>query len=293
MWGKLFGTVLGFFLGGPLGAVLGLVIGHLRDSGAFVGWNALETSGARLWDSNDRPTRRLTSSEVSLEAITILGAKIAKSDGRVSEAEVRAFRHAFEIPDLLTKPVGALFDRARASVEGYEPYALRLAQLYIFDRIVLEVIVCGLFDVALADRGTLTQTQLYHLSRIATLFGFDDEDFMRLAALSGIRLSATHARQSFYGYGNTGGAHAHDWQRQHRGAAQASAQIPDPWQVLGLPPESDAKVIKRTYRALVRQYHPDQVAAQGGSAAQIDAATERLKQLNIAYAEVCRIKNIS
>lgn len=50
----------------------------------------------------------------------------------------------------------------------------------------------------------------------------------------------------------------------------------DYYEILGIVPEADAQLIKRTYRQLARQYHPD---LNPGN----QAAEERFKQLNEAY----------
>ena len=50
----------------------------------------------------------------------------------------------------------------------------------------------------------------------------------------------------------------------------------DYYEILGIVPEADAQLIKRTYRQLARQYHPD---LNPGN----QSAEERFKQLNEAY----------
>ena len=56
--------------------------------------------------------------------------------------------------------------------------------------------------------------------------------------------------------------------------------------LLGVSETSSAEQVKRAYRKLVSQNHPDKLAGQGASQAQLRAATERTRELHSAYAKV-------
>lgn len=66
-------------------------------------------------------------------------------------------------------------------------------------------------------------------------------------------------------------------------AEKESDEIVDPWQVLGVPRGSGPEAIKAAHRRLVREHHPDRLAAQGLPQEFIDGATRRLARINVAY----------
>ncbi len=75
-------------------------------------------------------------------------------------------------------------------------------------------------------------------------------------------------------------------QNQQRGQSSTqnnnlSADEAWAYKTLGLSPNASEKEIKKTYRTLVQQYHPDKQI--GASDEQIKYATERIKDINRAY----------
>ncbi|MBB6342561.1 DnaJ like chaperone protein [Pseudomonas fluvialis] len=56
--------------------------------------------------------------------------------------------------------------------------------------------------------------------------------------------------------------------------------------LLGVSEASSAEQVKRAYRKLLSLNHPDKLAGQGASQAQLRAATERTRELHSAYAKV-------
>ena len=54
-------------------------------------------------------------------AVIVLGAKMAKADGRVTRDEVAVFRRIFHIPPAEMKEVGKLFNAAAEDATGFEP----------------------------------------------------------------------------------------------------------------------------------------------------------------------------
>jgi len=53
--------------------------------------------------------------------------------------------------------------------------------------------------------------------------------------------------------------------------------------VLGVHPNDDFNTIKKTYRNLVREYHPDIMVSQEKDAAYIEEATVKMQEINQAY----------
>ncbi|NDH26120.1 MAG: molecular chaperone DjiA, partial [Rhodobacteraceae bacterium] len=60
-------------------------------------------------------------------------------------------------------------------------------------------------------------------------------------------------------------------------------QPPDPYEVLGVTPDQSLDEIKRVWRKLVRESHPDQMIARGVPAEAVKLAEKRLIWLNEAF----------
>jgi len=181
-------------------------------------------------------------------AVIVLSAKMAKADGRVNRAEVDAFKQVFHIPPEEMKNVGRLFDEAKQDAKGFEPYAEQIAMMFAHEPAVMEELVGGLFHIAKAD-GAVHPNELRFLRKTALIFGFTERQFERLKTI-------------------------------HLGAASETA---DPYQVLGISRRASAQEIKKAYRKLIRENHPDAVIAKGMPQEFIEVANEKMAAINAAY----------
>ena len=103
IWGKLIGV--GFAVGGPIGALLGALGGHLVDKAR----RAQQLENAANKDPQDpRDAMGLKSATFTLGVI-VLGAKMAKADGRVTRDEIDTFQRVFRIPPNEAAAVARLF----------------------------------------------------------------------------------------------------------------------------------------------------------------------------------------
>ncbi len=181
-------------------------------------------------------------------AMIALSAKMAKADGVVTGDEELAFLEIFSIPDGEERNVARLFNLAKQDIAGFETYAARLAGLFPGDREIRKDILDGLFHIAKAD-GVLHDSEVAYLRRIAEIFELDDFAFRQMLA--------RHARAEC-----------------------------DPYLVLGIEPTADDETVKRHYRTLVKETHPDRLIARGVPEEFVKIASERLAALNAAYAQI-------
>ena len=181
--------------------------------------------------------------------VIALGAKMAKADGQVTADEVQAFKEVFRIPPEEMKNVARVFDLARKDARGYEVYAQQIAGLFKENPRVLEDLVDGLFHIAKADK-TMHPAELEYLVKVSSIFGFDANDFARI-------------------------------KESHLGPDQA-----DPYQVLGVARDATDVDIKRVYRQLVRENHPDALIAQGVPEEFVQIANDKLAAINVAYDQI-------
>jgi DnaJ like chaperone protein len=262
IWGKVVGGVLGLAIGGPVGAVVGMIMGHAHDVRRESG----ESPWAHLSSSYTTFNGTMQQSVFTMGVI-VLGAKMAKADGRVTPAEIAAFKRVFQVAPAQEAKVGQLFDKARQSAEGYEPYAFQLAQTFRNNPVVLEEILTGLFIIAAADSAGLSYAEARFLKSVGFIFNFDGNDFARIAARSGVRLPS----------GN---------------APKQPAAPDESYAILGIKESTSNEQIKIAYRALIIRHHPDKLVAQGMPPEFIATANEKMKRINAAYDTVCRMRGI-
>ena len=64
--------------------------------------------------------------------------------------------------------------------------------------------------------------------------------------------------------------------------------LADPYTILGIEPNASEEEIKRTWRALIQENHPDRAMARGLPQEFVDLATEKLATINDAYDRISR-----
>ena len=184
-------------------------------------------------------------------AVTALGAKLAKADGRADGGEFAAFAEVFQ-PDLESQAdVRRLYDLARQTTHGFESYARRLAKRYRACPQLLEDVLDGLFHIAASD-GAITFDELDYLEQVSSLFGLSPLTFRRIKAI-------------------------------HLGLA-----ADDPYAVLGVPADAPDDVVHSAWRSALLEVHPDRVLARGLPAEYVEVAQTKAAAINAAYDAVNR-----
>lgn len=195
-----------------------------------------------LGQAHDAPPEKSMAFTIGMIA---LGAKMAKADGLVTEAEVKAFSEVFHVPEKDRPAVERVFNLAKQDVAGFESYASQVAELFTLKSSVLESVLDGLFHIAKAD-GIIHENELLYLESVAEIFGFVNSDFAR------IRSRHVSLRD-------------------------------DPYELLGIVPGTSFVEIKKRYKSLVRELHPDKQIAAGVPVEMVKLATDRLSKINAAY----------
>lgn len=182
-------------------------------------------------------------------AVVGLGAKLAAADGVVSDDEVMVFARVFRAAPEDAPAVRRVFNLARQTVRGYEAYARRIGRKYRNRPCLLESVLDGLFEIALAD-GVVREEELDYLHTVSKAFGFDEATFRRIKA-------------------------------SHIGADRE-----DPYHILGVPYDAEFSDIRRVYRRLMADNHPDRVVANGAPREFEQAAQIKAAAITSAYARI-------
>lgn len=178
-----------------------------------------------------------------------LSAKMAKADGVVTNDEIDAFRDLVEFPQDEAANVARLYNLAKQDVAGFDAYARKISKLFEGETAILEDILDGLFHIAMAD-GVLHDREGAYLEIVAGEFGMGDIEYRRV-----------RARHVFEG------------------------EL-DPYVVLGVDADLPFLEVRRIYRKLVAENHPDRLVARGVPQEFIKIATDRLAAINAAFDQI-------
>ena len=233
---------LGKILGGGIGLMVGGPIGAVL--GAVIGHHTLDKgNGIQFSPLESRQSLYFTA------VFSMLG-KLAKADGRVSQYEIdtieQVMRNNFRLTPEARGFAIKIFNAAKDSTNSFEDYARQLRQVFGHSPEVLASVVELLMVVAHAD-GQLHPEEERMIRSAVNIFGIEE---------------AFRAIQSRFG------------------------GVPDDieryYEVLGCKRGDSLEVVKRKYRKLAMEYHPDRMQAKGMSPEFAAAAEEKFKEIQQA-----------
>lgn len=260
--GKILGALIGFLAGGPIVAALGAVVGHFFDQ-ALKGLVTEDENGEFTPNNQAEAPRGVSPTEFSRTLFTMAGV-LAKADGRVCEAEIMQAQHLFSHLELNATQRKQAIDWFKAGSKDDSNWQDELSALS--DSMgpqseLREVFLSFLISIALADQELHVKEQVL-LNQVANLLGYSDADFAKL-------LASVQAQQRF--------------EQQEAGVEPGQSELDLAYQALGVSSEDSPQEIKRAYRRLMSQYHPDKLIAQGVPEAMLKMATEKAQEIQAAY----------
>lgn len=233
---------LGKILGGGLGLMMGGPIGAVL--GAVIGHHTLDKGGGIHFSPlESRQSMYFTA------VFSMLG-KLAKADGRVSQYEIdtieRVMRENFRLTPEARKFAIRIFNAAKESTNSFEDYARQLRQVFGHSPEVLASVVELLMIVAYADGGL-----------------HPEEERMIRSAVD-----------------------IFDVHNQYQQIKSRFGGVPDDigryYEILGCKRGDSMEVVKRKYRKLAMEYHPDRIQAKGMSPEFAAAAEKKFKEIQNA-----------
>lgn len=251
-WGKLLGGTLGFIMGGPLGALLGASVGHSFDRGLDGMARGEIPAGAQQ--------------RVQLAFFTatfaVMG-RVAKADGRVSPDEIafaRAVMAQMMLDEQQKKLAIELFTQGKQTdfdLQGVlEQFRRECHRRHTLMQMFLEIQL----QAAYAD-GVLDEAERVLLLQVFELLGFSRHEFEHLESIV-----------------RAGG--------RRGGAAEAPHSPEEDYRVLDVSPQASDAEVKRSYRRLMSQHHPDKLVAKGLPEEMIKLANEKTQQIRKAYERI-------
>ena len=243
----IIGALLGAIFGGVRGLLLGGLIGYAAGivlQRVFIG--SLRVAQSQLIDST----------------FAVMGA-LCKADNVVSRDEIRAVEQMFDMLKLHGEPraqAKAAFNRGKQMDFDLDAAVDTFARISRGRGVLLQFFL-QLQCMAVAADGRIDPAERTMLVRIARRLGLSEADVSQLEAM--LRSGA-------------GGPSA-------AGRAQSKDRLADAYAALGVTPQASGADIKRAYRKLISQNHPDKLAARGLPESMRAVAEERSRELNSAY----------
>ncbi|TNF99339.1 MAG: co-chaperone DjlA [Gammaproteobacteria bacterium] len=267
-WGKVVGGTFGYILlGGPLGALLGAALGHQFDKG-FEGLNADASLSAA--DMENIQAAFFTAT------FSIMG-YLAKADGRVSEDEIAMAERVMQQMQLDASQRNTaiqLFNEGKHSGFPLDDALRQFRKVAHRRKNLLQMFLEIQVYAAFAD-GMLHESEDRLLQHIFRMLGFSRFDYEAIAG----RVQAE----------------MHLGARQQRGAGTTGASTiseSDAYAVLGVNKNVTDAEVKKAYRRLMNQHHPDKLVSKGMPEEMIEMATEKTHKIRAAYDRVKEMRGM-
>lgn len=273
--GKVIGGIVGLIAADAPGAVLGAILGHGFDHGL----RTLRRNG-----SLSRRERERVQTAFRAVTFSTMG-HVAKADGRVSEAEIATAEAAMKrLRFSAEKRRQAIADFKR----GKAPDFVLAEALGAFWRdcrgntSLLEMFLRFQLQAAYAD-GPPAPAQRQLLNQVRRALRIPEADFNQLELL-------TRAERAKQADKDGGGREKKKSRRSRAQGDPMELTLAQSYALLGVKPGDSDLVIKRAYRRLRGQHHPDKLVAQGLPEEMLKLATEKTQQIRQAYERIQRAR---
>lgn len=246
------------FLGTVIGATIGMFLGGPLGAIAGAAFGSMASSG-KSDKYSARYGQRMSSTEHAQVTFYVgvfsMLAKLAQVDGEVSDAE-RAKIEEFMAQDLrLDEPTKQsarrIFDTALSSRETFHSIANQFYREFRYQPQFFELMIDIMIRVSTADSRGLTP----------------QEETIIIDAVHIFRISETRYQQL---------------KSRH---VQHTANY---YSVLGCSPADGDDAIKKAYRRLVNEYHPDKIASRGLPEEFEKLAADKFREIQQAYEAIRR-----
>lgn len=255
IFGKILGAFFGGLMAGPMGFFIGIAVGHLFDKGLKLNAHLIS------------PDISLVKQVFFKTTFQVMG-YIAKADGHVSEKEIQMARNVMSHLNLSQ-------DQKMQAIEYFNKG--KSGQFNFDASMDLFVSTCRM-QPALVQLFIEIQLQAAYVDGVGSIYKQNilkhicDKLKIPYAILSKME-SQYYAEQSF--------------QSPHRPPRD---ELSDAYGVLGVKSSASDAEIKKAYRQLMSQHHPDKLVAKGLPEAMIKLATEKTQKIQKAYEVIVKAR---
>lgn len=262
IWGKVLGFIFGFMFGKWAGALLGLYIGHRFDRSMSQGFS--NQGGFSKFFVNKAS---FTNQAVFFHAVFSVYGHIAKASGQVTPEEINAASMLMDKMGLTgdkRQEAQAAFSEGKSNGFPLEETLKEFKRSSFGQRDILQLFLEVQLQAAFAD-GSLHAKERDILHTVAKILGFSVRDIDRL-------LQQLEAQMKYH--------------RQQADNNQSGPSIDSAYDILGVKPEDDDQAIKKAWRKLMSQHHPDKLAAKGLPPEMLEIANQKAQDIQAAYEKI-------
>ena len=249
-FGKMVGGTIGFAIGGPIGAIAGAAFGHTfvdkKDQAYLASRPGIGMGSQERLSSNEEAQL------VFFTAAFSMLAKICKVDGKVTDTEINAvnmfMKNDLQLDLDSQQTAQNIFRQAINSNENFDAFAIQFYSIFRSQPNIIELMIDVLLRVSSAD-GAISKEEELMLLSATRIFHYSNSDFERLKS------KYVKTTNKFYA-------------------------------ILKCNENSSNDEIKKQYRKLVNEYHPDKIESKGLPEEFIKFANDKFKEIQEAYDNV-------
>ncbi len=256
-YGKFIGGAIGFtFLGGPFGAILGAAIGHSFDKRA-VGQEQNSSAYSQASSAGSSFTATDQAQMTFFVATFSMLGKLAKADGHVTQDEINTIEsfmtQTLRLGSQEKQFAMRIVNTAANSSESFEKFAQQFYSAFRGQPQLINTMMDILLQVSIADK-VLSPEEEKLINQAASVFNISSTSLENMKARY---FSSTDAYYS----------------------------------VIGCKQSDSIETIKRNYKKLVKDYHPDTIASKGLPEEFTKFASEKFRKINTAYEKIREERN--
>lgn len=264
IWGKVLGFLFGFMLSKNIfGALLGVWLGHMFDRGR--GFDFDGTTGGKEDDVARQAAFFYTT-------FSVMG-HVAKAKGQVTNHEIAfasAYMDKLNLTNELRQQAQAAFREGKTTAFPLKERLIKFKRICGNRQDLLLMFLEIQIQVAFSD-GDLDIKEREVLHTTAKFLGYSARQLDNLLEM--IIASAAFNQQTGQGYQQFNGGNA----------ATKAGQLGNAYKILGVSKDAPKGDIKKAYRKLMSQHHPDKLIAKGLPPAMMEAAKEKTQDIQAAY----------
>lgn len=246
---KIIIAIAGYYFFGFFGAIIGYFVGASIDRARSYGIGGINPLSAGQREA------------VFLETVFMLMGKLAKADGKITKDEIQ---HA----EMFMQKMNMTAEHRTLAISQFKQGAApdfditetlnRFMEACGQTANLKQVMLMYLIVMALAD-GNIDAAEQALLEKVALRLGCSQTAFNQMLEMV---LNQSHFAS---------------------GQPQSATALADAYKALGVTESSSDQEVKRAYRKLMSQYHPDKLMGQGLPEDMIAVATETAKEIQVAY----------